>query len=176
MSEPAVIATPIKRMSVVPETTPAPAPILIRRATQFDTTFLLAMLYEMHAETPLDMAPINPNKTTERIVRAIAQGFVLIAEDADTKQIAGSVAIEESMDWWGDRKFFGDLWYYVKQAHRRTRAAVQLIDELKSALDEHAPGHVLRMGVFYGKDIDRKDKFFIRHGFTKAGCYFVRGM
>jgi len=179
----AALAAPIKRLPVQNRREPEPAPkaepikLTIRPAIQFDASAILVMLYEMHEETPLMMSKINPNKTMSRIISCITNGYVLIAEDEETKELIGSVAIEAHPDWWGDDKHFGDLWYYVRSKFRRnTRAPVELISSLKTAIDEVYPGAVLRMGVFYGKDVDRKDKFFTKHGFTKAGSFFVRGM
>lgn len=151
--------------------------VTIRPATQDDAADLLDMLREMHAESPLVFPPINENKTMMRIVHCIASGLVLIAEDDATGDLAGSLAIEKGNDWYADSLFFTDLWFFVRRGYRRgTGAAVKLVNAVKAVLDEHQPEAALRMGVFYGEDIERKDRFFEHHGFTKAGCYFVKGM
>ena len=151
--------------------------VTIRVASQDDASALLDMLREMHEEAAIEMPEINPAKTMMRIVQCIATGLVLVAVVDKTGEIAGSVAIERGNDWYADSLFFTDLWFFVRKGHRKgTGAARKLIDAVKMTLDKHQPDAALRMGVFYGEDIERTDLFFTRHGFTKAGCYFVRGM
>ena len=137
----------------------------------FDACQILAILVEMHAEASAPLSPINPEKALARIATAIQRGVVFIALNDEQTALLGSVGGIRTVDWYGDTEFLGDLWFYVRREHRSTRAALALLRRFRDAAKSmRLP---LRMAVFNGNDVERKDRFFERAGFRKVGGFYA---
>ena len=145
--------------------------MIVRPANTFDACQILALLVEMHAEATAPLSPINAEKALTRIVNAIHRGVVLVALSDDQKALMGSVGGICTVDWYGDAEFLGDLWFYVRREHRSSRAALALMRRFRDAAKQmRVP---LRMAVFNGNDVERKDRFFERVGFRKVGGFYT---
>ena len=55
--------------------------------------------------------------------------------------------------------------------HRKSSVAVRLLDRGKKRAGEL--GLPLHISVTYGTDVERKEKFFLRHGFEKIGGNYL---
>ena len=90
------------------------------------------------------------------------------------ERLGGILAVQEEEHWFSHGKFLGDLVFYVAPCARVTRIASHL---LRSAV-EYATmrGLPLLTAVVNGEDVERKDKFYARHGFTRIGGVYSRGL
>ena len=141
----------------------------IKRASPVDISSLYLMLYQMHSETTLQVAPINSRILINKITEAIYEGIVFITHDE--KEITGSVGGMTGTDWWSDKPFLADLWFYVKREHRKSRASFMLMKEfLKIGKDSKLP---IRAGHIFSGDLERKDSFYEHFGFKKAGSVYL---
>ena len=73
--------------------------------------------------------------------------------------------------WWVDEFFLVDIAFYVGPTKRKSRAASMLIERAKEKAKEL--GLPLQISVTYGTDLDRKENFILRKGFTKIGGNYV---
>tara|TARA_R110000803_G_scaffold49906_3_gene103738 strand:- start:212 stop:652 length:441 start_codon:yes stop_codon:yes gene_type:complete len=143
--------------------------MIIRRAEPEDLPQLVELLTEMHNEVEIPVSKLSTEKGISVIKHVMKTGIVIVAESEG--KIVGSQAGRKCCDWWSEEEHFSDFWFYVLPANRKSTAAIKLVKcfikigkelKLKTKL-----GHV------YSGDIDRKDKFFNRLGFVKAGSLFV---
>jgi len=141
----------------------------IRRATPVDVSALYILLDKMHRETVMSVAPINPEKLIGAINTAIHRGVVLLAEVKN--KIVGSIGGMASSEWWSDQMHLSDMWFYVLPDSRNSSAAIKLV---KSFIKIGNKANMrIKLGHVYSGDLERKDKFFGRLGFVKAGSLYT---
>tara|TARA_Y100001973_G_C5136578_1_gene300655 strand:+ start:273 stop:713 length:441 start_codon:yes stop_codon:yes gene_type:complete len=141
----------------------------IKRGSPVDISAIYVLLNQMHKETTLQVAPINSRILISKITEAIYQGVVFLTHN--DKEITGSVGGLTGTDWWSDKPFLGDLWFYVKPEHRKSRAAFMLMKEfLKVGKTSNMS---TRVGHIFSGDIERKDSFYEHFGFKKAGSVYL---
>ena len=145
--------------------------MIIRRATADDIPEIYELLSAMHDGVVIPIAPMSEGKVLHMIKHMIEKGIVLLA--VKDGKIVGSQAGKFSSDWWSEEKFFADIWFFVHPDSRKSQAAIKLVKcfikigkELKVKV---------KLGHVYSGDIDRKDEFFNRLGFVKAGSLFTEG-
>ena len=127
------------------------------------------MLLIMHSETIDGTSPVNSEKLTSVISDALHRGVVIVAE-VDGK-IVGSIAGMETSDWWSDKLYLADLWFFVYKEHRKSKAAIKLV---RSFLEVGREAKVtVKLGHVYSGDIDRKDNFYERLGMSKVGSLYM---
>lgn len=143
--------------------------MIIRRATVDDIPELYKLLSAMHDGVVIPIAPMSEGKVLHMIKHMIDKGIVLVAEEKG--KIIGSQAGNLASDWWSEEKFLSDMWFFVHPNNRKSRAAIKLVKcfikigkELKVKV---------KLGHVYSGDMDRKDNFFNRLGFVKAGSLFT---
>ena len=142
---------------------------MLRLATVEDISELYMMLQVMHSETIDGTSPIDSEKLTSAINNALHRGVVVVAE-IDNK-IAGSIGGMETSDWWSSEKYLADLFFFVYKEHRKSTIAVKLI---KSFMEIGKKANMkMKLGHVYSGDGDRKDKFYERLGFVKAGSLYT---
>ena len=142
---------------------------MIRRATILDISALALMLNTMHKETDIEVPKINTNKLITKINELIHNGLVFVSIKDD--KIQGSIGGLISQDWWSEEKYIADAWFYVFKDQRKSDVAKNLLQSyIKSAKDAKLK---IRLGHIFSGDLDRKDNFFKRLGFVKAGSIFV---
>ena len=141
----------------------------IKRASPVDISSLYVMLYQMHDETAIKPAPIVSEILINKITEAIYKGVVFITHNE--KEITGSVGGMTGSDWWSDKPFLGELWFYVKPDYRKSSAAFMLMKEFLKISDENKIP--VRMGHIYSGDMDRKDNFYEHFKLKKAGSMYV---
>jgi GNAT superfamily N-acetyltransferase len=142
---------------------------MLRLATVEDISELYMMLQVMHSETINGTSPIDSEKLTSAINNALHRGVVVVAE-IDNK-IAGSIGGMETSDWWSSEKYLADLFFFVYKEHRQSTIAVKLI---KSFMEIGKKANMkMKLGHVYSGDGDRKDKFYERLGFVKAGSLYT---
>jgi len=141
----------------------------IRKATIYDIRQIYDMLIEMHSQTEIKLSPIKPEKLFMTIKMALEEGIVFVAEKGN--RIVGSIAGLISSDWWSEKEFLKDLWFYVFPENRKSNIAIKLVKSFikfaKSVKLKIKVGHV------FSGDIERKDKFFKYLGLEKAGSLYV---
>ena len=143
--------------------------IKTRRADTFDAVAILQLLMAMHEESKLPLSSIHTAKALNAINQAISEGYVEVALQDDF--IVGAIGGLLFTDWWSVEKRFGDLFFYIAPECRNSRAASMLMRDLIEW--GRTRGHVLKLGTVTGEDLERKDKFFRRSGFTRVGCSYI---
>jgi L-amino acid N-acyltransferase YncA len=142
---------------------------MIRRATILDISAIALMLNTMHKETDIEVPKIHTNKLITKINELIHNGLVFVSIKDD--KIQGSIGGLISQDWWSEEKYIADAWFYVFKDQRNSDVAKNLLQSyIKSAKDAKLK---IRLGHIFSGDLDRKDNFFKRLGFVKAGSIFV---
>ena len=142
---------------------------MIRRATVIDISALVIMLNQMHKETEIEVPKINTLKLINKINDLVHNGLVFVS--IKDNKIQGSIAGQICQDWWSDEKYVGDVWFYVFKEQRNSDVAKKLLQTyIKTAKDVKLK---IRLGHIFSGDLQRKDKFFERLGFVKAGSIFV---
>ena len=127
------------------------------------------MLLVMHSDTVDGTSPVNSERLTTAINNALHRGVVIVAE-VDGK-IVGSIGGMETSDWWSNKLYLADLWFFVYKEHRKTRAAIKLV---KSFLEIGRDANIkVKLGHVYSGDLWRKDKFYERLGLVKAGSLYM---
>jgi L-amino acid N-acyltransferase YncA len=143
--------------------------MIIRRATLLDVSAIIFLLQMMHKETEIETPKINTAKMLDRINMLLHTGVVLVAEK--DKLIVGTIAGQVSQDWWTDEQHLADTWYYVRKDYRKSIIGKKLLqDFIKIAKEAKVK---LRLGHIFSGDIKRKDKFYERMGFVKAGSVYM---
>ena len=143
--------------------------MIIRRADANDIQEVYELLSAMHDGTETYTSPMSESKVLHMIKHMIDKGIVLVA--GKEGKIIGSQAGNLASDWWSEEKFLSDVWFFVHPNNRKSRAAIKLVKcfikigkELKVKV---------KLGHVYSGDMDRKDNFFNRLGFVKAGSLFT---
>tara|TARA_R110002096_G_C14127666_1_gene681586 strand:+ start:59 stop:499 length:441 start_codon:yes stop_codon:yes gene_type:complete len=143
--------------------------MIIRRAVPEDVSQIHKMLIDMYSRIEIPASPLSEKKVLEVIKSAMEKGIVIVAEVEG--KIIGSLGGMANSDWWSEQKHLSDIWFYVSPDKRNSRAAVKLVKcfikigkEIKMKV---------KLGHYYSGDIERKDKFFDRLGFVKAGSLYT---
>jgi hypothetical protein len=127
------------------------------------------MLMVMHSGTVDGTSPINSEKIKTAINNVLHRGAAIVAE-VDGK-IVGSIGGMQTSDWWSDKLYLADLWFFVYKEHRKSRAALRLV---KSFLEIGQNTNIkVKLGHVYSGDIDRKDNFYERLGMAKVGSLYM---
>ena len=143
--------------------------MIIRRATLLDVSAIIFLLQMMHKETEIETPKINTAKMLDRINMLLHKGVVVVAEK--DKLIVGTIAGQVSQDWWTDEQHLADTWYYVRKDYRKSIIGKKLLqDFIKIGKEAKVK---LRLGHIFSGDIKRKDKFYERMGFVKAGSVYM---
>ena len=123
----------------------------------------------MHSGTVDGTSPINSEKIKTAINNVLHRGAAIVAE-VDGK-IVGSIGGMQTSDWWSDKLYLADLWFFVYKEHRKSRAALRLV---KSFLEIGQNTNIkVKLGHVYSGDIDRKDNFYERLGMAKVGSLYM---
>ena len=142
---------------------------MIRRATVIDISALALMLDQMHKETEIEVPKINSLKLINKINDLVHNGLIFVC--VKDNKIQGSIAGQICQDWWSEDKYIADTWFYVFKEQRKSDVAKKLLQTyIKTAKDAKLK---IRLGHIFSGDLSRKDKFFERLGFVKAGSIFV---
>ena len=143
--------------------------MIIRRAVPEDVSEIHKMLIDMYSRIEVPASPLSERKVLDVIKSAMEKGIVIVAEVEG--KIIGSLGGMANSDWWSEQKHLSDIWFYVSPDKRNSRAAVKLVKcfikigkEIKMKV---------KLGHYYSGDIERKDKFFDRLGFVKAGSLYT---
>ena len=126
----------------------------IRRAEQTDVSELYDMLTDMHSQTVLPVSPMKKDKVMNMIILAITRGVVYVATEKN--KILGSI---------------GGMWFYVFPKHRKSNIAIKLVKTFINYGKEVKLK--IKLGSVYSGDLRRKDNFFNRLGFVKAGSLYL---
>ena len=141
----------------------------IRRAEQTDVSELYDMLTDMHSQTVLPVSPMKKDKVMNMIILAITRGVVYVATEKN--KILGSIGGMSTSDWWSTDEYLGDLWFYVFPEHRKSNIAIKLV---KTCINYGKEVKLkIKLGSVYSGDLRRKDNFFNRLGFVKAGSLYL---
>ena len=134
-----------------------------------DVSEIHKMLIDMYNRIEVPASPLSERKVLDVIKSAMEKGIVIVAEVEG--KIIGSLGGMTNSDWWSEQKHLSDIWFYVSPDKRNSRAAVKLVKcfikigkEIKMKV---------KLGHYYSGDIERKDKFFDRLGFVKAGSLYT---
>jgi|TARA_R110000868_G_scaffold93621_4_gene259032 hypothetical protein len=143
--------------------------MIIRRAVPEDVSQIHKMLIDMYSRIEIPASPLSEKKVLDVVKSAMEKGIVIVAEVEG--KIIGSLGGMANSDWWSEQKHLSDIWFYVSPDKRNSRAAVKLVKcfikigkEIKMKV---------KLGHYYSGDIERKDKFFDRLGFVKAGSLYT---
>jgi len=143
--------------------------MILRKATILDVSAIYYMLTVMHKETEIKVSEINSAKLLDKLNQLIHKGIIIVAEKDN--QLCGSIGGQICQDWWSEEKYVSDAWFYVYKNHRKSTIAKNLLQNFIKVIKEAKMK--LRLGHVFSGDIDRKDKFYERMGFVKAGSIYV---
>ena len=141
----------------------------IRKAEQTDVSELYNMLTDMHSQTVMPVSPMKKDKVMNMITLAITRGVVYVATEKN--KILGSIGGMSTSDWWSTDEYLGDLWFYVFPEHRKSNIAIKLVKTFINYGKEVKLK--IKLGSVYSGDLRRKDNFFNRLGFVKAGSLYL---
>ena len=143
--------------------------MIIRKATLLDISAIIYLLNMMHKETEIQIPKIHSQKLVDKINQLLHQGIVLVA--VQDNKVVGSIAGQISSDWWSEENYLTDAWFYVAKENRKSNIAKKLMQNFIKVAKEAKLK--LRVGHIFSGDIERKDKFFERLGFVKAGSVYM---
>ena len=141
----------------------------IRKAEQTDVSELYNMLTDMHSQTVLPVSPMKKDKVMNMITLAITRGVVYVATEKN--KILGSIGGMSTSDWWSTDEYLADLWFDVFPEHRKSNIAIKLVKTFINYGKEVKLK--IKLGSVYSGDLRRKDNFFNRLGFVKAGSLYL---
>ena len=142
----------------------------IRRANALDISALIHLIMKMHSEAEVKIPNLDVGKVTDSVIHALKVGVVIVAIN-DEKKLIGSIGGYAAEDWFSKDKVLGDLWFFVLEDYRKTKAGISLIKEFINVGKEAKLN--IKLGHIYFGDIERKDNFYEKLGFVKAGCTYV---
>tara|TARA_R100000808_G_C2155393_1_gene167764 strand:- start:16969 stop:17409 length:441 start_codon:yes stop_codon:yes gene_type:complete len=142
----------------------------IRRANALDISALIHLIMKMHSEAEVKIPTLDVAKVTDSVIHALKVGVVIVATN-DEKKLIGSIGGYAAEDWFSKDKVLGDLWFFVLEDYRKTKAGISLIKEFINVGKEAKLN--IKLGHIYFGDIERKDNFYEKLGFVKAGCTYV---
>tara|TARA_R100001129_G_scaffold181332_1_gene160490 strand:- start:63 stop:503 length:441 start_codon:yes stop_codon:yes gene_type:complete len=142
----------------------------IRRANLDDAFIILLLLKEMHEGTVINIPNIKLECLARKIDNVIKNGIVFVTYNNEGF-ITGSIGGIYANDWWSDEKHLSDLWFFVSKNYRKSRSAIMLVKYFINFAKSIKMS--VRLGHVFSGDIERKDKFFERLGFKKAGSVYV---
>lgn len=114
--------------------------------------------------------PFDPQVAEGWAGHSIKQALALIAE-TEEGEIAGALPLMFEAPRYSSTKALWDIGFYVKPEHRKSKAAMMLLDAAKAIREDMAVP--LFVGVSSGFEISRQDKFFSRAGFERAGALYL---
>ena len=143
---------------------------MIEIAKERDIPEMGTLLLEMHHTSPMLLPPVAPHKVEAALRQCLREGRVFVARRG---RIVGILALQAVEQWYSHEKFLGDLVFYVSPSSRVSRVASKLL----RAATEYATMRELPllMAVVHGEDVERKDQFYVRHGFSRVGGVYSRG-
>lgn len=142
----------------------------IRRANLDDAFIILLLLKEMHEGTVINIPNIKLECLARKVDNVIKNGIVFVTYNNEGF-ITGSIGGIYASDWWSDEKHLSDLWFFVSKNYRKSRSAIMLVKYFINFAKSIKMS--VRLGHVFSGDIERKDKFFERLGFKKAGSVYV---
>jgi GNAT superfamily N-acetyltransferase len=144
---------------------------MIVAAKEKDIPAMGALLVQMHHGVPLHLPPIAPHKVEAALRHCMQKGRIFLGYKGE--KLGGILGVQEGEHWFSHGRFLADLVFYVAPCARASRIASHLL----RAASEYATmrGLPLLMAVVNGEDVERKDKFYARHGFTRIGGVYNRG-
>lgn len=142
---------------------------MIRALTHKNEVALLLPCIE-HDATAVgyDLNRINYEKLLAMLEHCFDYARIYVAE-ADDK-IVGIMVLHLVELYWSDDYVLTNLVYWVDPEHRKSRFGVQLLKAAKDYATERKLPFDLRVESYH--DLERKEKFFKRHGFTPCGGNF----
>ena len=143
--------------------------MVIRKGSSDDMFSIRDILLKMHSETTLSVPSIDMEKLTYHILYALKHGYVFVA--VLKNKVIGTIGGLVGSDWWSEEQHLSDLWFYVSPDNRKSTAGRRLIKEFINVAKDAKMK--LKLVYAYSCDIDRKDKFYERLGFSKAGSLFT---
>ena len=114
--------------------------VKIRRATPWDVIKVAHLLKRAAKEQREDIwystISINETKQIFHILSLIDQGFVVVAETHDQKQIVAAMGMSIARDDWSDDWVMQNDWTYVLRTWRDTDVADQLMKAVERFADK----------------------------------------
>ena len=144
----------------------------IRKAQISDAVRIRELLKTWLIEAPFNFGNTNNKKALDNIVFYIKNSFVIVVEYENI--IVGTLAATVDETWYSDKKFMRTLWLHVNPQHRR----FSIFRSLMVVFKEYALANKVTAicEIFQGKDIERKDKAFVKLGFKNiGGTYIING-
>lgn len=141
---------------------------MIRRAGLQDSSAILDLLLVFHEEHKLGPVTfgLDLDKVKRYILDHLVNGFVFVDD-----KIRASLALRLDAPWWSSQRMLSDGWFYV---HREYRNSTLAKDLMKTARKFGAGMNLpVVVGVFNSEDVDRKDVFFKRNGFSPLGGWYL---
>jgi GNAT superfamily N-acetyltransferase len=141
---------------------------MLRQLTTDDMPQLLELAREMHKNGVYAAYPIDEDRIAYILTAIIEEPSALTVGYEVDGVLAGAFAGEVIQDLWVDVMVAVDHAFYVREAHRGSRAGIVLLKEYERwAKDMGAD--VLRPVVYAGVDNDAVSSILSRMGYETAG-------
>lgn len=119
----------------------------------------------------LDRNKLNPDKLWNSLRACMEHGALIVSENET--EITGIMAICLVESYWSDDFSLTNQIYYVPAQYRKSKAGLNLLKASVAYVLERGLEFSLHVESF--ENLDRKDKFFQRYGFTRCGGNYILG-
>lgn len=138
----------------------------VRRLSKHSEIFLILPVIERDAkDVGYDLKRINYDKLLAMLEHCFEHAAIFVAEVND--KIVGIMVLHLLELYWSDDWVLTNLVYWVDAEHRKSRFGAALLKAAKDYAREQARD--FNLCVESHKDLDRKNVFFQRQGFTPVG-------
>lgn len=140
----------------------------VRLAHLDEEAELLVLCREIHREQP--MHTYDEDRVRNMVRRALNQQNAIMAVIGDPGDIRAALLLLIDPIWWSDEMQLLELFNFVREDHRRSNYAKQLIQYAKHASE--MTGLDLTIGVLANKRTEAKTRLYARQ-LPKSGEFFT---
>lgn len=143
---------------------------MLTLATRHDIPGLVGLCENFIEE--FSLPPGDQAKIEAMLNWHLEHGFLVTA--MKNGDIIGVLALHPETYWYSDEQFVTDTVFYVHPRGRKSRAAQMLMEAGKEYAKEL--GLPMMLAVSSGGNVEKKDRFYERKGFSRIGGVFYRGV
>lgn len=140
----------------------------VRLAHLDEEAELLVLCREIHREQP--MHTYDEDRVRDMVRRALNQQNAIMAVIGDPGDLRAALLLLIDPIWWSDSLQLLELFNFVREDHRKSTYAKQLIQYAKHCADE--TGLDLTIGVLANKRTEAKVRLYERQQLPKVGAFF----
>lgn len=141
----------------------------VRLAHPEEEDDLLVLCREIHREQP--MHTYDEERVRAMVRRALNQDNAIMAVIGKPGDLRAALLLLIDPIWWSDSLQLLELFNFVREDHRKSTYAKQLIQYAKHCSDE--TGLDLTIGVLANKRTEAKIRLYERQQLPRCGAFFV---